>query len=50
MPSPWQETRHPIPKIPTREAGEAMYERLGEATLKSGEPIELGVVTAPDAE
>jgi hypothetical protein len=27
-----------------------MYERLGEATLKSGERMEIGVVTAPDVE
>src|SRR5947209_8971345 len=27
-----------------------MYERLGEATLKSGERMEIGVITAPDAE
>lgn len=26
-----------------------MYERLGEATLKTGERMELGVITAPDA-
>src|SRR5712692_491079 len=27
-----------------------MYERLGEATLKSGQRMEIGVITAPDAE
>ena len=27
-----------------------MYERLGEATLKSGQRMEIGVVTAPDAD
>lgn len=27
-----------------------MYERLGEVTLKTGEAMELGVITAPDAE
>jgi hypothetical protein len=27
-----------------------MYERLGEATLKDEQPMEIGVITAPDAE
>jgi len=27
-----------------------MYERLGEASLKDGQPMEIGVIAAPDAD